>query len=150
MKTINDVQEHYGQFTGKAVEAFGMWAEANQKIMRDLAEFSAGTAQEGVRLYAELQSAAVEAVKEGQSYWLRRQGELRDVPKDPFSWYQKSLVEGTEQTQKAFKLLESNAQAVARSAERIQATAQKAAQEMQQTFAAVSEKAKAIYTPSQH
>jgi len=75
MKTINDVQEHYGQFTGKAVEAFGMWAEANQKIMRDLAEFSAGTAQEGVRLYAELQSAAVEAVKEGQSYWLRRQGE---------------------------------------------------------------------------
>lgn len=150
MKTMNDAQELFGQFTGKAVEAFGLWAEANQKIMRDLAEFSAGTAQEGVRLYAELQAAAVEAVKEGQSYWLRRQGELRDVPKDPFSWYQRSLVEGTEQTQKAFKLLESNAQAVARTAERIQLTAEKAAKEMQQTFASVAEKAKVIYTIPQN
>jgi hypothetical protein len=150
MKTMTDAQELFGQLTGKAVEAFGLWAEANQRVIRDLAEFSAGTAQEGVRLYAELQAAAVEAVKEGQSYWLRRQGELRDVPKDPFSWYQKSLLEGTEQTQKAFKLLESNAQAVARSAERVQATAEKTAKEIQQTFASVAERAKAIYTPSQN
>ena len=149
MKTMQEAQELFGQFGGKAVEALGVWTEANQKVLRELAEFSAGTAKEGVRLYAELQSAAVEAVKEGQGYWLRRQSELGEG-KDLFAWYQKSLVDGTEQTQKAFKLLESNAQAVARSAERIQATAEKTTKEIQQTFATVAEKAKNLYAPSQN
>jgi hypothetical protein len=150
MKTMNEAQELFGQFTGKAVETLTLWADANQKVLRDLAELSAGTVKEGVRLYAELQAAAVEAVKEGQGYWLRRQSELGEVPKDPFAWYQKSLLEGTEHTQKAFKFLEANAQAVARTAERIQTTADKAAKEIQQTFAQVAEKAKALYTPPQN
>ena len=150
MKTIRETQELFGQFGGKAVEALVLWAEANQKALQGLTEFSAGAAQEGVRLYAELQTAAVEAVKDGQAYWLRRQGELSEVPKDPLAWYQKSVVEGTEQTQKAFKLLESNAQAVARSAERIQASAEKTTKEIQQTFTGVAEKAKTLYTLSQN
>jgi hypothetical protein len=54
-----------------------------------------------VRLYAEIQSSAVEAVKEGHSYLLRRQGELHS-------------------TQKTFRLLEGTAQAMTRSAERLQ------------------------------
>ncbi len=149
MKTMRETQELFGQVGGKAVEALVLWTEANQKVLQGLAEFSAGAAQEGVRLYAELQSTAVEAVKDGQAYWLRRQGELGEG-KELFAWCQKSLVDGTEQTQKAFKLLESNAQAVARSAERIQVTAEKTAKEIQQTFATVAEKAKNLYAPSQN
>ena len=150
MKTLNETQELFGQFTGKAVEALTLWTDANQKILRDLADFSANTAKEGVRLFAELQASAVEAVKEGPGYWLRRQAEVDGWQKDPFSWYQRSLLEGTEQTQKAFKLLEGNAQAIARSAERIQATAEQATREIQQTFASVAEKAKTLYAPSQN
>ncbi len=150
MKTITEAQELFGQFTGKAVEALTLWTDANQKILRDLPDFSANTAKEGVRLFAELQASAVEAVKEGQGYWLQRQAEVEGWQKDPFSWYQRSLLEGTEQTQKAFKLLEGNAQAVARSAERIQATAEQATREIQQTFASVAEKAKTLYAASQN
>jgi head-tail adaptor len=149
-KTLTDTQELFGQFTGKTVEALTLWADANQKVFRDLADLSANTAKEGVRLFAELQASAVEALKEGQAYWLGRQGEVDVWQKDPFAWYQKSLLEGTEQTQKAFKLVEGNAQAIARSAERVQATAEQAAREIQQTFASVAEKAKTLYTPSQN
>jgi hypothetical protein len=80
--------EIMSQLTGRAVEAFSLWADANQKIMRELVDLSAATAKEGVRLYAEVQSSAVEAVKEGQAYLLRRQGELSDAPRDPFAFCQ--------------------------------------------------------------
>ena len=95
MKTITEAQELFGQFTGKAVEALTLWTDANQKILRDLADFSANTAKEGVRLFAEIQASAVEAVKEGQGFWIRRQAEVEGWQKDPFSWYQRSLLEGT-------------------------------------------------------
>lgn len=150
MKTIHETQELFGQFTGKAVETLTLWADANQKILQGLTDFSANAAKEGVRLFTELQASAVEAVKEGQGFWLRRQSELDAWPKDPFAWYQKSLLEGTEQTQRVFKMVEGNAQAVARSAERIQATAEQTAKEIQQTFASVAEKAKTLYAPSQN
>ncbi|HYB73348.1 MAG TPA: hypothetical protein VED18_08255 [Candidatus Sulfotelmatobacter sp.] len=150
MKTITETQELFCQFPAKTMEALTLWAEANQKVFRDLADLSANTAKEGARLFAELQASAVEAVKEGQAYWLQRQGEGDVWQKDPFAWYQKSLLEGTERTQKAFKLVEGNAQAIARSAERVQATAEQTAREIQQTFASVAEKAKALYAPTQN
>jgi len=53
MNTTMQGSEMFAQMTGRAVEAFSMFAEANQKIMRDLVDLSASTAKEGVRLYAE-------------------------------------------------------------------------------------------------
>lgn len=150
MKTTKEAQELFGLFSSKVVEALALWTDANQKILRELADLSASTAKEGVRLYAELQSSAVEAVKEGQGYWLRRQSELGEWQKDPFTWYQKSVIEGIEETQKAFKLIEGNAQTITRSTERLEATAEQAAGEIQQTFATLASKVKTLYTPSEN
>ena len=148
MATTKKADEMLGQFTGKAVDAVALWADANQKILRELVDLSANTAKEGVRLYAELQSSAVEAVKAGQDFVLRRQVELQDVQKDPVAWYQKSLLDGIDGAQKAFKLLEGNAQAITQSAERLQASAEQAGKEIQQTFASLGTKIKTLYTPS--
>lgn len=148
MATTKKPDEMFGQFTGKAVEALSLWADANQKVLRELVDLSASTAKEGVRLYAELQSSAVETVKAGQDFVLRRQVELQEVQKDPAAWYQKSLLEGIEGTQEAFKILEGNAQAITQSAERLQALAEQAGKEIQQTFASAGNKVKALYTPS--
>ena len=148
MATTKKADEMLGQFTGKAVDAVALWADANQKILRELVDLSANTAKEGVRLYAELQSAGVEAVKAGQDFVLRRQVELQDVQKDPVAWYQKSLLDGIDGAQKAFKLLEGNAQAITQSAERLQASAEQAGKEIQQTFASLGTKIKTLYTPS--
>jgi len=150
MKKTQETQEMVGQLTGKAVEALALWADTNHKILRELADLSASTAKEGVRLYAELQSSAVEAMKEGQGYWLRRQSELGEWQKDPFAWYQKSVLDGIEETQKAFKLIEGSAQAVTRSAERLQATAEQTGREIQQTFTTLTAKVKTLYTPSEN
>ncbi len=148
MAATKKAGELFGQFTGKAVEALTLWADANQRILRELVDLSASTAKEGVRLYAELQSSAVEAVKDGQDFLLRRHGEWQEIQKDPVGWYQKNLLDGIEEAQKAFKLLEGNAQAITQSAERLQASAEQASKEIQQTFAGVGSRLKTLYTPS--
>lgn len=148
MATTKKADEMFGQYTGKAVEALALWADANQKVLRELVDLSASTAKEGVRLYAELQSAAVEAVKGGQDLALRWQSELGEFQKDPVAWYQKNLLEGLETAQQAFKLVEGNAQAITQSAERLQASAEQAGKEIQQTFASLGNKIKTLYTPS--
>ena len=147
MTTTMQGSELFSQMTGRAVEAFSMFADANQKIMRDLVDLSASTAKEGVRLYAEMSSSAVEALKETQSYLLRRQGELQEAPRDPFSAYQKGVLESVEGAQKAFRMFESNAQAMTRSAERLQVTAEQTGKEIQATFAQVAGKVKSISSP---
>jgi len=148
MATTKKADEMFGQFTGKAVEALTLWADANQKVLRELVDVSASTAKEGVRLYAELQSSAVEAVKGGQDFLLGRQAQWQEIQKDPAAWFQKSLLDGMEEAQKAFKLLGGNAQAITQSAERLQATAEQASKEIQQTFAGVGSRLKALCTPS--
>jgi hypothetical protein len=152
MINATQANELMSQFTGRAVEAFSLWADANQKILRELVDLSASTAKEGVRLYAEIQSSAVEAVKEGQSYLLRRQGELQEAPRDPLSFYQmafyqKGTLESVESTQKTFKRFEDTAAAMTRSAERLQATAEQTGKEIQATFAQLAGKMKSLYAP---
>jgi hypothetical protein len=147
MTTTTQGSEVFANMTGRAVEAFSMVAEANQKILRDLVDLSASTAKEGVRLYAEMQSSAVEALKEGQDYLLSRQREIQEAPRDPFAFYQKGVLQSVEGAQKAFKIIESNAQAMTRSAERLQATAEQTGKEIQSTFAQVAGRMKSLYSP---
>ena len=147
MTTTTQGSEVFAHMTGRAVEAFSVVAEANQKILRDLVDLSASTAKEGVRLYAELQSSAVEALKEGQDYLLSRQSEIQEAPRDPFAFYQKGVLQSVEGAQKAFKIIESNAQAMTRSAERLQVTAEQTGKEIQATFAQVAGRMKSLYSP---
>src|SRR5690242_12110094 len=86
------MSELMAELTGRTVEAFSLWADANQKVLRELVDLSASTAKEGVRLYAEIQSSALEAAKEGQSYLLRRQDATQEAPRDPFGVYQKGEI----------------------------------------------------------
>jgi polyhydroxyalkanoate synthesis regulator phasin len=135
------------QLTSRTVEAFSLMADANQKVLRELVDLSASTAKEGVRLYAELQSSAVEAAKEGQSYVLRRQDEMQEAPRDPLHFYQKGVLESVESAQRTFKLFEGTAQAVSRSAERMQVTAEHTGKEIQATFTQLAGKVQTLYTP---
>ena len=146
MTSPTQVNDFFTQITAKSVEVFSIWVDANQKVLRELVDLSASTAKEGVRLYAEIQSSAVEAVKDGQAFLLRRQGDMQITPKDPLACYQTNVLESVEGAQKTFKLLEGNAQAMTRSAERLQVTAEQAAKEIQATFAQLSGKVKSLYS----
>lgn len=116
------------QLTGRAVEAFSLWADTNQKVLRELVDLSASTAKEGVRLYAEIQSSAVEAAKEGQ-------GVLESV-------------ESAQRTGKLFegKLVEGITQAMTRSAERLQGAAEQTGKEIQAAYAQLAGKVQSLST----
>src|SRR2546426_7141667 len=60
------VQEFLGQATSKAVETMTVWADASQRVVHELVELGASSAKEGVKLYAELQQAAIEALRDSQ------------------------------------------------------------------------------------
>jgi hypothetical protein len=133
--------------TARAVETFSQWADANQRILRELADLSAATAREGVRLYAEMQSSAVEVLKEGQAYLVRRQDERSAAAGDPLGFYQKSVLESVDSFQRTLKLIEDTGQAMARSAERLRVTAERTGQEIQTTVTQLAGTIQSLYTP---
>src|SRR5215813_507629 len=128
MDDRKNTEEIFGQLTGKMVETMTVWADANQRVLRELVELSTATAKEGVRLCGEL-----------------RQGAWSDGAKDPVQLYQKALLSGVDGVEKAVKLMEGQAQAITRSAERIQTSAEQAGKGIQETYAAVVEKMKGVY-----
>jgi hypothetical protein len=144
MHDAKKTQELFTQGTGKAVEALTLWADANQRFLREVAELSAATAKESVRLYAELQQSGIEAVREAQAIALRWQTTWQDAPRDPLAWYQRTLTDSVEHSQKWFRMLEGNAQAVTRTAERLQTSAEQAGKGIQESFSEVVTKMKDV------
>jgi hypothetical protein len=138
-------QEILTQGAGRAVETLTVWADANQRVLRELAELSAATAKEGVRLYAELQQSGLEAVREAQATAMRWQATWQEAPRDPLAWYQRALTDGVEHTQKWFRLVEGNAQAVTRTAERLQSTAEQTGKGIQESISEAVTKMKDVY-----
>ena len=145
MEDATKAGEMFGQMSGKAVETLSMWADANQRMVREMMDLSVGAAKESVRLYTELQQSTLEAVREAHATALKWQAGLQDVPKDPMDWYQKALAESVEGAQKLFRRMEGNAQAVTRSAERLQASAEQAGKGIQETFEATVARVKDTY-----
>jgi methyl-accepting chemotaxis protein len=141
----NKAQEAFTQSAGKAVETLSVWADANQRVLRELAELSAVTAKESVRLYGEIAQSFVQAMSDAQAQTLRWQAAWQDAPKDPLSWYHRALSETVDNAQKAFRLLEGNAHAVTKSAERLSTTAEQTGKGIQETFSSVVTKMKEVY-----
>lgn len=147
MNDSTQVNELMAELAGRTVEAFSLWTDANQNLLRELVDLSASTAKEGVRVYAEIQSSALEAVKEGQCFLLHRRDAMQDAPRDPFGTYQKGALESVESAQKTLRLFEGTAQAMTRSAERLQVTAERTGQEIQATFTQLAGRVKSLYRP---
>ena len=79
-------KEIFTQSTGKAVDGLTVWADANQRVLREMAELCAASAREGVRLYAEMQQSMLEAMRDAQATTLRWQTTWQDAPRDPTAW----------------------------------------------------------------
>ena len=145
MQDTKKAQEMFTQGSGKAVESLTVWADANQRVLRELAELSATAAKESVRLYAELQQSGLEAMREAQATALRWQSTWQETPRDPLAWYQRALTDGVENTQKWFRLVEGNTQAMTRTAERLQTTAEQTGKGIQESFSEAVTKMKEVY-----
>jgi len=145
MQDVKKTQEMFTQSSGRLVESMTVWADANQRVLRELAELSAATAKEGVRLYAELQQAGIEAVRDMQGTALGWQMSWQEAPRDPLAWYQRALTDGVENAHKIFRIMEGNAQAVTRTAERLSTTAEQTGKGIQESFSEAVTKLKDVY-----
>ena len=113
-------QEMWSQFAGKNLEMLTVWAEANQRVLKEWIEFTSGAAKEGLRLCGELQVKALEGVK--------------------------ALAEGAYGPQTACHLTEETVQTLTRTAERLQVTAEQAGKGIQATLTDAVAQTKEIYT----
>jgi len=133
------------ELSGKALEAATVWAEANQRMLNQLVEFGTGAAKESIRLYAEWQQNALDAFRDTQATAMRWQSGWQDAPRDPMLWYQKAVADSVDGTQKWFRIVESNAQAVTKSAERLQASAEQTGRGIQKAFTETTDRMKDVY-----
>ena len=135
-------QEVLRQWSDRAVETMTVWADAQQRVLRELVEASATTAKEGARLYAELQQHAIETLRESRAAAIRWQAAWPEDPRNVTAWYQEAVIEGVDGAQKTLRLLEGNVQAITRSVERLQSCAEHAGKDIQETLSTVVSKMK--------
>ena len=136
------------EFTRKTLEVISFWSDTNIQVLRQLLDYSASTAREGLSLSTELQTSVLEATKQGQSYMLQRLGELPDAPKRPMDYYQKSLMAGIDAAEQVYKLQLGNAQVLLRSAEQVGIVAQQASQRIQESYKELADKLRLLYAPA--
>lgn len=147
MHETRHAERVFTESAGKAVEGLTVWADANQRVLREMAELTAATAKESVRLYAEMQHSMLEAVRDAHAAAIRWQATWQDAARDPLAWYHRTLTETVDGTQKAFRLVESNAQALGRSTERLQTSTEQAGRSIQDAMTAAATKLKDVYAP---
>jgi hypothetical protein len=117
------VFESLEEMRSKTLDAFAALAEANQRVVGKLIDLSSTAARESLRTYAELQAAAMEAVRTAPTPTLSRE-RIDELGRDPFAWYRRSLLDAASATQRVARLIDTNAQIVARAAERFEAPAE--------------------------
>jgi len=130
---------------GKVLEAVAAFAQANERVVGQLVELSSTAAREGLRAMGELQTAAMDAARAIPMPSAPTET-LEDLRRDPFAWYRKGFQAVAESTQRAAKLIETNAQIVARNAERLQASTAASAKEIEQAASGYASRMKDIYT----
>ena len=136
------------EFTRKTLEVISLWSNTNMQVLRQLLDYSASTAREGLSLSTELQTSILEAAKQGQSYMLQRLSELPDAPKHPMDYYQKSLMAGIDAAEQVYKLQLGNSQVFLRSAEQVGIVAQQASQRIQESYKELADKLRLLYAPA--
>lgn len=148
MDDSKKAQEFLRHWSDKAVETMTVWADAQQRVLRELVEASATTAKEGARLYAELRQNAIETLRDSQAAAIRWQAAWPEDPRNATAWYQQAMIEGVDGAQKTLRLFEGNVQAITRSVERLQSCAEHAGKGIQETLNGVVSKMKDLGSPN--
>lgn len=115
----------------KILDAVSAYTQANERVIGELVELGSATARGGVKTYIELQAAALEAARELTLPGLPQADVLDELRRDPLAWYRKGLQALADGTQLATKLVETNAQIIARNAERFQTSAERTVKEIE-------------------
>src|SRR5262245_32390818 len=105
-----------------------------QRAIGDLTELSIGLAKENARLMAEVQTTAIDALRESQAAVMRWQALWPQALTDPMGAYQRTCVETIDTTRRALALMGSNSRLVVQSIDRLQSAATDAERRLRDTL----------------
>src|SRR6266508_4534400 len=81
----------------RTIDALSAWAQANERVIGQFVELSAGAAREALRTYGELQAATIESVRGARSPLTPTPEEATQGPMD---WYSRGLVSTVESSER--------------------------------------------------
>jgi hypothetical protein len=134
---------------GVTAETAAVWADANQRAIREVYELSTETAKEAAKCYGQLQQTAIELCGEMQAAMFRHQALWPEAFRDPLRWYQDVVMNGVSYAQRHFRLVGGTAEALARSVERLQATAEERGKGIQETFSTATSRMRDLYSEAE-
>jgi hypothetical protein len=111
---------------------------ASQRAIGDVTELSINAAKENARLVAEVQMAALDALRESHAAVLRWQTLWPEALTDPMHLYQKAFVETVDTAQRTLVLMGTNARLVVQSIDRLQAVAMDSGRRLRETLTSAS------------
>lgn len=133
------------QIQDKMLDSMTAVAETNERVMTELVELGAATVRESFKGWLAMQAAAVDAFRAIPAPSLPQGDVVEELRRDPLAWYRKGLQAVADGTQRATSLIETNAQIVARNAERFQASTERAAKEIEGAATVCVSRLKEIY-----
>jgi len=122
------------QLSEVGTQTIGLWAELNQKVVRDLMDVSLNALRDNGRFLARWHESQIDTFCEAQSaswrWWLT----LPQAYSDPLRWYQQTMEEMVSGVQRAARLGHQSIDGLGATVERLQGTAEEAARSLDGTF----------------
>jgi hypothetical protein len=143
-KTTNNPIDPLADIQSKTLDAVEAYAQASQRVLGQIIDLSSTAARETMRVYAELQSAAIDAARTAPGL-MALPSVPADVAQDPFKAYRESAAAMSAGPQRLAKFLEGNAEIVTKSAQRFQTSAERSAREIGDAVTAYFDRLGEIY-----
>ena len=137
------------QLTELGAQTVGLWADVNQKVVRDLMEVSTNTMREGARLAMSLQETQLDAARELQSAAWRWLLTWPQAFSDPMRWYRQIGEEGVDGVQRLVRLGRRSMEGLGQTVERLEGSAEQAARSLDGTFKEAASRLRDIQSQSE-
>jgi hypothetical protein len=137
-----------GQLAGLGTETVAVWSDVTQNAMRNMFELASHTSQEGTRQLIEWQRTNVDVLRELQAAAFRWNTIWPEALRDPVRWYQRSLEESVEATQRLFELGRRNAEIAMLGYQRLESVTQDTTKTLGETFREAAIKMQDVYARS--
>jgi hypothetical protein len=147
-ESANDATRVAGQLASLGTETLGVWADVSQHAMRNMLELTSHSTQESARQLTELQRVNVDMFREMQAAMFRWNTTWPEMFRDPIRWYQHSLEESIEATQRLFEIGRRNAESKMQGYQRLESATQDTTKTIAEAFREAATKMQDVYARS--
>jgi hypothetical protein len=138
------LNDPFGNMQTKALEAVSAYAQTNQRVLGELVNLSSAAMTETLRVYSELESAAIEAARTAPLP-PAPPAMFENLVRDPVAGYRQGILAAGEAPQRLFKLFDSQWQIIGQGAQRFQASAERSGKEIQEAITSYFNRLGEIY-----